>query len=348
MLEQGKQILSNKNLVNTDDVLFSKLNPRIPRAWHVINMTNYHKIGSTEFLPLVPSADIDSEYLDLYLQEPGFISNARRKVQATTKSRERLRPADILDEFIPLPPLPEQKRITTKIQELMREVERARTACEKQLEAAKAQPSAYLSEVFESEEAKKWERKKLGEVCGTTSGGTPLRGYTEYYGGTIPWVKSGELTDDFIYSSEETITQLGLQKSSAKLYPEGTLLIAMYGATVGKLGILKIKAATNQAICAIFPNEGKINQDFLFYYLFFHRPVLLNKSFRGAQPNISQQLIRFTEIPLPTLPIQQHIATELKDKMAYAEKLRTSIEKQLEAINALPQSILRKAFRGEL
>ena len=138
---------------------------------------------------------------------------------------------------------------------------------------------------------KGWQWVKLGDVCQTTSGGTPLRGTSGYYGGNIPWVKSGELNDGFIDSTEETITELGIQNSSAKLFPAGTLLIALYGATVGRLGILNMDAATNQAVCAIFTSE-QIDRNFLFHYLLGKRNELVDISFGGAQPNISQEIIR--------------------------------------------------------
>ncbi len=254
---------------------------------------------------------------------------------------------DAYSQVIPLPPLSEQKRIAAKIKELMQEVEHARTACEKQLEAAKALPSAYLREVFKSEDAKKWESKRLGEVCETTSGGTPYRGNKEYFDGDIPWVKSGELEDNYIYDTEEKITELGLKNSSAKILPMGTLLIAMYGATVGKLGVLNISATTNQAICAIIPNS-KASTNFLFFFFMHFRRDLVNKSYGGAQPNISQELIKETHIPFPSIKTQHRIAAELKEKKAEVDKLHSSIERQFEAINALPQAILRKAFIGKL
>lgn len=97
-----------------------------------------------------------------------------------------------------------------------------------------------------------WVWAKVGEICVTTSGGTPSRKNKRYYGGTIPWLKSGELENKIITSTEEYITEEGLENSSAKIIPAGTLLMALYGATVGKLGILGIDSAINQAICAIF------------------------------------------------------------------------------------------------
>jgi len=142
-----------------------------------------------------------------------------------------------------------------------------------------------------------------------------------------------------INDTEEKITKLGLDNSNAKVLPTGTLLIAMYGATVGKLGILEIAAATNQAICAILPNSNVLT-DFLFFFFLYYRKDLINKSYGGAQPNISQELIRKTLIPMPAINDQRRIATYLKEKMAYVEKLKASIEKQLnKCLTTLKKSV---------
>ena len=331
-----------------NDVLFAKITPCMQNGKHVIakNLIDGIGFGTTEFHVLRAKKEIIPEWIWYFIRQPCFLQEATGYFTGAV-GQQRIPKEFLINYVIPLPPLEDQRRIIAKIQELMQEVERARTACEKQLEAVKALPSAYLREVFESEEAKKWERKKLGEVCKTTSGGTPHRGHIEYFYGNIPWVKSGELKDGYINDTEEKITKLGLDNSNAKVLPTGTLLIAMYGATVGKLGILEIAATTNQAICAILPNSNVLT-DFLFFFFFYYRKDLINKSYGGAQPNISQELIRKTLIPMPAINDQHRIATYLNEKMAYVEKLKVSIEKQLEAINALPQAILRKAFRGEL
>jgi len=155
-----------------------------------------------------------------------------------------------------------------------------------------------------------WPVVKLGEICTTSSGGTPPRNIADYYKGNIPWVKSGELKDNVITYTEELLTEDGLLNSSAKLLPAGTLLIALYGATVGKLGILQIEASTNQAVCAIFASK-LIDRDYLFFFLLKQRSHLLNLSIGGAQPNISQDLLRSVKIPLPPLPEQRRIAAIL-------------------------------------
>ena len=101
-----------------------------------------------------------------------------------------------------------------------------------------------------------WQVKRIEEIAKTTSGGTPSRTNKSYYSGNILWVKSGELTDNFIFDTEEKISEDAVKNSSAKLFPTGTVLVAMYGATVGKTAILKKAATTNQAVCGIFPNES--------------------------------------------------------------------------------------------
>ena len=148
---------------------------------------------------------------------------------------------------------------------------------------------------------------RIDEIAETTSGGTPNRTVTAYYGGEIPWIKSGELNDGLIENAEEYITEQGLKNSSAKIYPKGTLVIALYGATVGKTGILGIDAASNQAVCAVTPKSAEVSKKFLFWFLRHKRQDFLKDSFGGAQPNISQRILRETLVPIPSLEIQEKI-----------------------------------------
>lgn len=192
-----------------------------------------------------------------------------------------------------------------------------------------------------------WVWTKLSEVVETTSGGTPSRAKSAYFGGSIPWLKSGELTDNVLFSSEETITERGLENSNARIFPKGTLLIALYGATVGKLGLLGIEAATNQAICAVFPT-AVFEQKFLFWHLLSKRTFLLNARQGGAQPNISQKLIRDLDLPLPP-PAEQHRI------VAKIEELFSKLDAGIKALNLIKaelkryrQSVLKHAFEGKL
>lgn len=153
---------------------------------------------------------------------------------------------------------------------------------------------------------------KLSDLAETTSGGTPDRSESAYYGGSIPWMKSGELTDGLVTEIEETITERGLANSNAKVFPVGTLLIALYGATVGKTGILGIEAATNQAVCAVVPKRKDVRGRYLYWFLRRKREDFLQTSFGGAQPNISQKILRDTVVPLPPPTTQDALATFLE------------------------------------
>ena len=126
---------------------------------------------------------------------------------------------------------------------------------------------------------KDWKWVKLGEVCFTTSGGTPSRKESNYFNGNIPWVKSGELGNGLITDTEEKISEEAVKNSSAKIFPKGTLLIALYGATIGKLAFLGVDAATNQAICGIYKNEN-IDSHYLYNYLFYKKQKLVNQGMK--------------------------------------------------------------------
>lgn len=189
-----------------------------------------------------------------------------------------------------------------------------------------------------------WDWKRLSELAKTTSGGTPSRSNKDYWGGTIPWVKSGELGDSRVERNEEFITELGLKNSSAKLFPKESLLIALYGATAGKLGILAYPAATNQAVCCISPDDKLLERDFLRYYLLSQRKKIIEDSFGGAQPNISQAYVRDIKIPTPPI-VEQKRLTEKLD--ALLPRIDTVIE-NLQESTTLTDTLLKSSLNSML
>ena len=191
-----------------------------------------------------------------------------------------------------------------------------------------------------------WQSRPLGELATTTSGGTPSRKRKDYYGGSIPWVKSGELNDDYIFETEEHITEAGLKNSSAKLFPSGTVLIALYGATVGKTSILRINASTNQAICGITPGPD-VDADFLRYHLISLRRELLSHRYGGAQPNISQQIVRNQKIAYPPLPEQKKIAHILLTVQRAIEAQEQIIQTTTELKKTLMHKLFTEGLRNE-
>jgi type I restriction enzyme S subunit len=190
-----------------------------------------------------------------------------------------------------------------------------------------------------------WKWVRLRDIAKTTSGGTPSRYVKEYWEkGTIPWVKSGELEDNIIYDTEEKITEEGLKNSNAKLFPKGTLLVAMYGATVGKTAILSVDAATNQAVCAIFPNNAVVIRDYIRYYIIYRRGELVRRSFGGAQPNISQAVIRNILLPLPPLEEQKRIVSRLEQLISRAEEAKRLRKLARKEAEKMIQAALNKVF----
>lgn len=143
-----------------------------------------------------------------------------------------------------------------------------------------------------------WIWVELGKIGRWQSGSTPNRLNKAYYGGNIPWLKTGDLNDGYITHIPEYITEKALNETSVKLNPIGSVLIAMYGATIGKIGILTFAATTNQACCACDVFEG-IEKEYLFYFLLSHKEEFIKLGGGGAQPNISKEKIVSTYIPLP-------------------------------------------------
>lgn len=189
-----------------------------------------------------------------------------------------------------------------------------------------------------------WKTARLAEVCTTGSGGTPSRSSMERYyeGGTIPWVKSGELRESIINDTEEHVTEVALRETSVKLVPAGALLLAMYGATVGRLGTLGVAATTNQAVCHIIPDPKVAEARYVYHALSAQVSSLVARGVGGAQPNISQGIIKELVLPLPHLAEQRRIA-EVLDR---AEALRAKRRAALVQLDALTEAIFLDLFEG--
>jgi type I restriction enzyme, S subunit len=193
-----------------------------------------------------------------------------------------------------------------------------------------------------------WCWTTIQEISQTTSGGTPSRKNNEFFKGKIPWLKSGELADNLnITSSEELINQKALDNSSAKIVQKGSLLVALYGATVGKLGLLGIDAAINQAICAIQPYEG-INAKYLYYYLSSYRKYFLNARKGGAQPNISQEIVKSAIIPLAPSAEQLRIIGKVEELFSFWDAGVASLRAVNAQLKHYRQAVLKAAFEGKL
>lgn len=170
-----------------------------------------------------------------------------------------------------------------------------------------------------------WVETKLGTIAEWASGGTPSRKIKAFYEGDIPWIKTGDLNDETVKNVKEYLSEEGIKNSSAKIFPKGSVVVAMYGATIGKTGILGMDASTNQACAVGIPNGG-ISSKFLHYFLKSQRNEFVNKGKGGAQPNISQTVIKSHLINLPPLPEQNRIVDKLDKLFRQLEVINLRIE----------------------
>ena len=192
-----------------------------------------------------------------------------------------------------------------------------------------------------------WPVKTLGDVAKWGSGGTPLSGVAEYYGGNIPWCVIGDLTESDVWKTEKSITEDGLANSSAKIVEVGAILIAMYGASIGRTGVVRLKMATNQAIAFAYANEEVICSDYLLKYLQSQKSAFNGAGHGSAQPNISQQVLKGWPIPVPSLREQKRIVGLLDAATARVTELTACYEQARTHANNLFTSALREALESD-
>ena len=192
-----------------------------------------------------------------------------------------------------------------------------------------------------------WCWTTLGEIGNWQAGATPSRMRKDYYGGNIPWLKTGDLTDGYIYEIPETITDKALEETSVKLNPTGSVLIAMYGATIGKIGILTFPATTNQACCACVDYKA-VTPKYLFYFLLSHKEEFVKMGGGGAQPNISKEKIISTLIPIPPIAEQNRIADVIERLIAFIETIDLNQGRLEQSLKLCKERILDMALSGKL
>lgn len=294
-------------------------------------------ICSNFFRTLRPNSQIHSGYLAwrlLHLYESPGIWN----FQQQTTGLINLNLHDYLDQDLAWPPLVEQARIAEVLDTLDEAIQKETLITQKLL----TMKSALLHSVFMEEPGltkggkgtQRGNLVRLGSICKTMSGGTPSRSVPMYWNGDIPWVKTGEINYLDILSTEECITSEGLKSSAARLFPPGTVLMAMYGegVTRGKVAMLGIEAATNQACLAFFPNQ-QLRSRYLYWWLCSAYELLRSISADGSQKNLSSKIIEDMQVPIKSTEEQEKV-TAIFDSIDSHLRQEQSVRDALVAIKS--------------
>jgi type I restriction enzyme S subunit len=311
-------------------------------------------LGST--LVKVHFPGVSLSYAYYFLQSKYLEINTRAKGTGIP----HVDPDLVWNYVFPLAPISEQHRIVAKIEELFSELDKGFETLKTAQEQLKVYRQAVLKYAFEGrltnpdlkdgELPVGWENTKLGSLFDVFIGSTPSRKVLEYWGGNVNWVSSGEVAFCNILSTKEKITKKGLEESSCRLHPPGTVILAMIGEgkTRGQAAILKCYASHNQNTAAIHVNEETYISELLYYYFVFTYQKNREIGSGNNQKALNKERIKAFDIPKIPIELQENLLHEIESRLSVCDKIEECIEQGLEQAEVLRQSILKKAFEGKL
>ena len=343
------------------DVIYGKLRPYLRKVW----VAEFEGSAVGDFYVFSCKKNVTSNYVKYLLLSEGFTQVVLGSVYGSKMPR-------VASEFILnlpffVPPLGEQERIAAYLEEKCGEVDELIDVEQQMISDLESYRQAVITEAvthgLNPDVPKKhtgipwigsipehWEIRKTSSIFSRIgSGTTPTSGNTLYYSDEgYNWLQTGDLNNGIIEWTSKKITKAALQDFSAlKLYPIGSIVIAMYGATIGKIGKLNIETATNQA-CCVLTASSEINNDFAFYEFMMGRDELINLSYGAGQPNISQDIIKTFRIVVPPLTEQQEIAEYLDAKCAEIDELIKVKQEKIETLKQYRQCLIFEAVTGKI
>lgn len=323
-----------------DDIVFSRVGSVDINALVTVRQKGW--LFSGRVLRVRPFKQTDSLYLHYGLLKHSVRSDIVSRAVGLTMASINTK---ILGETeLSLPPLNEQRRIASALTS----IDNLISSLGKLIEKKKNIKQGAMQQLLTGKTRLKgftepWVYRKISEIATTSSGGTPSRSIPNYYYGDIKWFTTTELKDNYLYDSVEHITREALNNSSAKMFSANTILMAMYGATIGKLGVLKEPSTTNQACCAIKCND--IVEIFLFYILLYNRKSIIEKGCGAGQPNISQAIVNELSFLVPPCEKEQQaiatILTKMDDEITALEAKRAKYE-------AIKQGMMQQLLTGKI
>ncbi len=361
----GKDVKGKLYLAHAGDVVYSKIDVRngaigiVPEILPTVAVTSefpVYEVCKNVALPM---------YIQLLFWTVFFRRTINSMISGAS-GRKRVQPTQLVDVEVPLPPLHVQQAIIDRWQQAQMEIAAAKesmVSLEKQIQdfiqnklgiatnLFRAKPRAFALQWHKLE---RWgvemcwktmnkptdstfSKARIKDICRMGSGGTPSRNIPAYYvEGEIPWVKTTEVKNGVITSTEEKITLSALKNSSAKLYPSGILIVAMYGqgVTRGRTAKLAIEAATNQACCVLYDFSPNVEPDFLWFYLMSEYENLRGMASGNNQPNLNAEMIANYEVPLPPLEFQKDLVKEVQMRRASIKATREAVTIHINEIKA--------------
>jgi type I restriction enzyme S subunit len=344
------------NLFEPGDILYSRLRPYLNK----VIKADFAGTASAEFIVLPSNQNIDGQFLQYILMHETFVTFASHINQG---DRPRVDFEQISSFKFMLPPLEEQRRIVAKLDVLLGRNKVGRQELTAATQLIKRQRQAVLAQAFSGKltadwreergiEYRDWQHSTLGNLASVGTGATPNKSNPAYYeNGSIPWVTSTVVNNSIVMAAEKLITPLALSETNCKVFPKGTILMAMYGEgkTRGQVSVLGIDAATNQALAAISVNQhAQVIQDFIVWFLRSNYLNLRQQAAGGVQPNLNLSIIKGISILLPSLDEQREIVRRIEAAFARIDEGEQAIKQAFTLAERLEQATLAKAFRGEL
>lgn len=268
--------------------------------------------------------------------------------------------------YVSYPPLSEQQAIAAYLDEKCEEINRAIDVQKKKIALLNELKQTIITDAVTKgldpnapmkdsgvewigEVPEHWEIMKTSLAFNYIgSGTTPSTSKKEYYDDEgAYWLQTGDLTDGLILDTSKKVSKIAIKECNLKFYPQNSVVIAMYGATIGKMGLLQIQCATNQA-CCVLPSNKHIDAKYTFYFFLSAKSDLLISAIGGGQPNISQDVIKKTKIILPPLSEQQAIACHLDEECGKIDAQISKADRRIELLEELKQSIITEAVTGKI
>jgi type I restriction enzyme S subunit len=346
-VKKGFDIKSNKSLVQPGDVLFSKLNPRIPRVQIVGDNFGLRQISSTEFWALCCKDElIDRKFLLHLLLYPSFRERFAANTEAATKSRSRIKPFQLLSQKIPLPPLSEQRRIV----EILDQADALRKMrADADAKAERILPALFIKIFGDPATWTDANTELLGSLVNIQSGGTPSKKNPDFWDGDIPWVSPKDMKQDIIFDSIDHISQKAIEETNIKYVEPGAILIVVRGMILAHtipIALADTRLTINQDMKALYPNCNDIDSTYLHFALKASSRKILSKVSTAGHGTRKFDTDELLKLPI-LIPSQEQLK---KFQIAFME-CRASlagISRTKEKLETLFNLLLQRAFSGEL